>query len=73
MTLNTRRDDVEHKACVQRHHAGSGSALAPPRACVMYCHERTSTRETVETKMWNKIVIFVFFAQKKYSRGFVKL
>ncbi len=40
---------------------------APPRACVMYCHERTSTRETVERKMWNKIVIFVFFAQKVFS------
>ncbi len=36
-------------------------------ACVMYCCERTSTRETVETKMWNKIFIFVFFAQKVFS------
>ncbi len=67
MTLNTRRDDVEHKACVQRHHAGSGSALAPPRACVMYCRECMSTRETVEMKMWNKIFIFVFFVQKLFS------
>ncbi len=33
----------------------------------MYCRERTSTRETVQTKMWNKIVIFVFFAQKVFS------
>ncbi len=63
---NTRRDDVEHKACVQRHHAGSRSALTPPRACVMYCRECTSTRETVEKKMWNKIIIFVFFAQKVF-------
>ncbi len=46
--------------CVQRHHAGS-------RSCVMYCRERTSTRETVEMKMWNKIVIFVFFAQNVFS------
>ncbi len=38
-----------------------------PRACVMYCRERTSTRETVEMKMWNKIFIFVFFAQKVFS------
>ncbi len=38
--------------------------VAPPHACVMYC---TSTRETVETKMWNKIFIFVFFAQKVFS------
>ncbi len=61
------RDDVEHTAW-WRHHAGSGSesVLAPPRACVMYCRERTSTRETVETKMWNKIVIFVFFEQKLF-------
>ncbi len=65
-TLNTRRDDVEHKACVQCHHAGSGSMLAPPIACVMYCRERTSTRETVERKLWNKIV-FVLFAQKVFS------
>ncbi len=38
-----------------------------PHACIMYCRERTSTRETVETKMWNKIFIFVFFAQKVFS------
>ncbi len=60
--------------CVQRHHAGSGSALAPPRACVMFCRERTSTRDTVETKMWNKSFIFVLLSIRiKYSRGFVKL
>ncbi len=53
-------------ACVQRHHTGSGSALAPPRTCVMHCRERTSTRERVETKMWNKILIFVFFVQKVF-------
>ncbi len=70
--LNTRHDDVEHKACVQCHHAESESALAPPRTCIMYCRECTSTRETVETKMWNKIVI-LFSLCKKYSRGFVKL
>ncbi len=31
--IQIQRDDVEHKAC------GSGSALAPPHACVMYCRE----------------------------------
>ncbi len=46
---------------------GSGSGLVPPRACVMYCSECTSTRETVEMKMWNKIVIFVFFVQKVFT------
>ncbi len=33
----------------------------------MYCHERAFTRETVEMKIWNKIVIFVFFVQKVFS------
>ncbi len=32
-------------------------------ACAMYCCERVSTRETVEMKMWNKVVIFAFSAQ----------
>ncbi len=57
---------------VQRHHAGSGSALVPPHACVMYCRERTSTRKTVEMKMWNKCY-FSFLCAFVYSRGFVKL
>ncbi len=51
MMLNTRRDDVEPKSCVQHH-----------RACIMYCRERTSRRETV----WNKNIIFVFFEQKVF-------
>ncbi len=49
--------------CVQ-HHTGSGSALAPPHACIMYCREHTSTRET---KMWNTIINFVCFVQKLFS------
>ncbi len=65
-----RPDDVEHKACVQRHHAGSGSALAPPRACVMYwthVHKRNSRDETGIQSL------FLFSLCKNYSRGFVKL
>ncbi len=49
--------------CVQ-HHTGSGSALVPPHACIMYCREHTSTRET---KMWNTIINFVCFVQKLFS------
>ncbi len=51
MTLNTCLVFNVITACVQRHHAGSGS----------------ETRETVEMKIWNTIVIFVFFAQKVFS------
>ncbi len=63
---------TSNKRHVQHHHAGSGSALVPPHACVMYCRERTSTRKTVETKMWNKC-FFCFLCAFVYSRGFVKL
>ncbi len=55
--------------------ARGGASADPdpdPRACVMYCRERTSTRETVEMKMWNKS-LFLFSLRKKYSRGFIKL
>ncbi len=51
---------------VQCHHAGSGSALAPPLTCVMCCRELTSTRATVGMKIWNIIIIFIFFAQKLF-------
>ncbi len=37
MTLNACLVFNVITACVQRHHAGSGSGPAPPRACVMYC------------------------------------
>ncbi len=57
--------------CVQHHQAGSGLAPAPPRT--WYHHERASTSEEVETKMSNKVIIFVFFAQKKHPCSFVKL
>ncbi len=56
-----------HDASMWFHHAGSGSALAPPRACVMYYREHMSTRATGEMKLWNTIFIFVFFAQKLFS------
>ncbi len=71
ISLQTSKISVMH-ACVQRHHTGSGSALAPPRTCVTHCRERTSTRERVETKMWNKI-FFLFSLRKKYFCGFVNL
>ncbi len=51
---------------VQCHHAGSGSALAPPLTCVMCCRELTSTRATVGMKIWNTIIIFICFAQKLF-------
>ncbi len=54
--------------CVQRNHSvcSTSSCWIWISACVMYCRERASTRETVEMKMWNKIFIFVFFAQKVF-------
>ncbi len=56
-----------HDASVWFHHAVSGSALAPPRACVMYYRQRMCTRATGGMKLWNKIFILVFFAEKLFS------
>ncbi len=38
-----------------------------------YCHEQASKTDMEEKKLMNKVVIFVFFAHKKYSRSFIKL
>ncbi len=43
-------------------------------APVLWCyHERAAEIDTEEKKLLNKVVIFVFFADKKYSRSFIKL
>ncbi len=38
-----------------------------------YSCERTSKTDTEEKKLLNKVIIFVFFARKKYSRSFITL
>ncbi len=38
-----------------------------------YSHERELKTDTEEKKLLNKVVIFVFFAHKNYSRSFIKL
>ncbi len=35
--------------------------------------EDTRKTDTEEKKWWNKVVIFVFFVHKKYSRSFITL
>ncbi len=38
--------------------------------CSRECALKTNTEEQ---KLLNKVIIFVFFAHKKYSRSFIKL
>ncbi len=38
-----------------------------------YCREHVLKSDTKEKKTLNKVIIFVFFAHKKYSRSFIKL
>ncbi len=38
-----------------------------------YSCEHTTKNDTEEKKLLNKVVIFVFFAHKKYSRSFITL
>ncbi len=38
-----------------------------------YSRERMAKTDMEEIKLLNKVVIFVFFAYKKYSRSFIKL
>ncbi len=36
-----------------------------------YSRERASKTDTEEKKLLNKVIIFVFFVHKKYSRSFI--
>ncbi len=38
-----------------------------------YCCERVANSDTEEKKLLNKVIIFVFFAHKKFSRSFITL
>uniref|UniRef100_A0A672PM79 Guanylate cyclase n=1 Tax=Sinocyclocheilus grahami TaxID=75366 RepID=A0A672PM79_SINGR len=38
-----------------------------------YSNQNIQTMNTEEKKLWNKVIIFVFFVHKKYSRSFIKL
>ncbi len=45
---------------------------AEESTCLWYCPEQTS--KTDRRRNWfNKVIIFVFFAHKKYSSSFIKL
>ncbi len=49
------------------------STLAAPRTCDVYVQRKAHTCIVILSKeLFNKVIIFVFFEHKKYSRSFVK-
>ncbi len=69
--------DMFMKAVLQYVQRASSSACKQSTANMgsisWYSRERVSKIDMEEKKLLNKVIIFVFFAHKKYSRSFIKL
>ncbi len=49
------------------------ASAAPHAYMSWYSHKHTSKTDVQEKKLLNKVIIFVFFAHKKYSHSFIKM